>query len=300
LRLRYTATAINREAAMETVTLHTPEGLAFTAWADGPAGGPMVLLLHGYPQSRHAWRTQLPALAAAGYRVVAPDQRGYSPGARPDPAVLENYAYDRLVDDAVAIAEAAGARGRFHLVGHDWGGQVAWGVAHRYPGRLASLAVLSRPHPAAFLAALASPDGDQKHRSRHHRRFLEPATAELLLEDGQRRLRRNLSAQGVPAAVVDDYVGVLGTPEAMQAALAWYRANAGLRAAVGPIAVPTLYVWGDADETVGRAAAEATAAHVTGPYRFEVLPGIGHFSTDQAGERIAALLVEHVERYCPA
>ena len=282
---------------MDTKTLRTGDGFDFTAWVAGPADGPLALLLHGYPQSRHAWRTQVPALAAAGFRVVAPDQRGYSPGARPDPAVLGNYAYDKLVADAVAIAEAAGAAGRFHLVGHDWGGQVAWGVADRHPDRLASLAILSRPHPAAFQAALAAPDGDQKHRSRHHSKFLEPQTAALLLEDGQRRLRRNLSTQNVPAAVIDDYVGVLGTPEAMEAALAWYRANAGLRAAVGKITVPTLYIWGDADETVGRAAAEGTAAQVTGPFRFEVLPGVGHFSTDQAGEAVAALLVEHARRH---
>jgi pimeloyl-ACP methyl ester carboxylesterase len=282
---------------MDTITLRTRDGFAFTAWAAGPAEGPLVMLLHGYPQSRHAWRDQIPALAAAGFRAVAPDQRGYSPGARPDPAVLANYAYDSLVADVVAMAEAAGATGRVHLVGHDWGGQVAWGVADRHPDRLASLAILSRPHPAAFQAALANPDGDQRHRSRHHRKFLEPETTTLLLEDNQRRLRRNLSGQGVPPAVVDDYVGVLGTPEAMEAALAWYRANAGLRAAVGKITVPTLYIWGDADETVGRAAAEGTAAQVTGPFRFEVLPGIGHFSTDQVGDAVARLLVEHVARY---
>ncbi|MEQ9639453.1 MAG: alpha/beta hydrolase [Alphaproteobacteria bacterium] len=283
---------------VETRQIAVADGLSFTVWTDGPEAAPLVLLLHGYPQSRHAWRAQIPPLAAAGCRVVAPDQRGYSPGARPDPTRLANYDYDKLVADAVAIADAAGAAGqRFHLVGHDWGGQVAWGVADRHPDRLASLAILSRPHPSAFRAALADPDGDQKHRSRHHRKFLEAETADLLLADGCRRLRRNLAAQDVPAAIIEDYVGVLGGRPAMEAALAWYRANAGLKADIGTIAVPTLYVWGDADSSVGRKAAEGTAAYVSADYRFEILPGIGHFSTDQSPDRVSELLVDHIRRH---
>jgi len=278
--------------------LTTTSGLTFDAWVAGPSGGALVLLLHGYPQSRHTWRDQVPALAAAGYRAVAPDQRGYSPGARPDPADLANYHFDRLIGDAIELADACGQAGRqFHLVGHDWGGQVAWGVADRHADRLASLTILSRPHPAAFLQALQAPDGDQKHRSRHHRAFLSPDTAALLLADDARRLRRNLGEAGVPAAAVEDYVAVLGNAEAMEAALAWYRSQAGLRAAIGAIAVPTLYIWGDSDATVGRAAAEGTAAFVRGPYRFEMLPGIGHFLTDQASARVTALLLAHLARY---
>src|SRR5882762_210890 len=134
---------------VESTGIKTRSGLTFTA------GGPLVLLLHGFPESRHSWRAALPALAAAGYRAVAPDQRGYSPGARPDPSDLSNYAFDRLVADVIEIAAAAGYDGtRFHLVGHDWGGQVSWGVAGKHPERLASLTILSRPHPSSFRRAL--------------------------------------------------------------------------------------------------------------------------------------------------
>jgi pimeloyl-ACP methyl ester carboxylesterase len=278
--------------------LTTASGLVFDAWIDGPADGPLVLLLHGFPQSRHTWRHQLPALAASGYRAVAPDQRGYSAGARPDPADLANYRYDLLIGDVIDLAAACG-RGdrRFHLVGHDWGGQVAWGVADRHRDRLASLAVLSRPHPSSFVRALQAPDGDQKHRSRHHRAFLSGDTARLLLEDDARRLRRNLAEAGVPAGAVADYVSVLGNPAAMEAALAWYRAQEGLRASLGSIATPTLYLWGDADATVGRMAAEGTAEFMTGPYRFEVLPGIGHFITDQLVEPVNAALLRHLRSF---
>jgi pimeloyl-ACP methyl ester carboxylesterase len=273
----------------------TRDGLVFDAWLEGPADGTLVLMLHGYPQSRHSWRAQVPALAAAGYRALAPDQRGYSPGARPDPAALENYAYSSLIQDAIDLADAcAGPNARFHLVGHDWGGQVAWGVADRHPGRLASLTILSRPHPAAFAQALADPAGDQRHRSRHHRAFLDAQTGPLLLADGARRLRARLAEAGVPPAAIDGYLSVLGSAPALEGALAWYRANVGLRADLGRIRVPTLYVWGDADQTVGRAAAEGTPGCVEADCRFEVLPGVGHFATDEQPERVNELLLAHL------
>jgi pimeloyl-ACP methyl ester carboxylesterase len=269
--------------------------LVFDTLAAGPADGPLVLLLHGFAESPHTWRGQLPALAGAGFRAIAPSQRGYSPGARPDPANLENYHFDRLVADAVAIADACGAPGRrFHLVGHDWGGSIAWGLADKYPERLASLTILSRPHPNAFNRALALPNGEQKHRSRHHRAFLEADAASVVLADDARWLRERWDASGVPAAAVADHLRVLGNPEAMEAALAWYRARGAIRAPLGLIRVPTLYVWGDADDTVGRAAAEWTRDFVAAPYRFAVLPGVGHFTADQAPEAVNALLLPHL------
>ncbi len=270
-------------------------GFRFTTDLAGTPGAPLVLLLHGFPQTRYTWRHQLPALAAAGLRAAAPDQRGYSPGARP--AGIVSYASEALVGDALALADALGAA-RFHLVGHDWGGQLAWLLAARHPERVLTLSVLSRPHPAAFARALAS-DPRQSERSKHHRAFQDPSTADLLLADGAARLRRALTEQGVPAADADAYLAPLATREALEAALAWYRASfakgSALAAAeVPPVTVPTLYVWGDADATVGRVAADATRELVRAPYRFEVIPGAGHFLTDQAPERVSELLLEHV------
>ena len=269
----------------------------FTAHVVGPRDGDLVVLLHGFPQTRQTWRHQVPVLGAAGYRAVAPDQRGYSAGARPDPADLSAYAVDRLVDDALAVAEACGAPppGRFHLVGHDWGGQVAWLTAARHPERLASLTVLSRPHPAAFRKAFQADADGQQHRSRHHRAFLDPGTGALLLADGAQRLRRSLGGAGVSEAAVAEYLSVLGEPAALEAALAWYRAAGTLgRADVGAIAVPTLYLWGEEDSTVGRGAATGTAEFVTAPYRLETVPRVGHFITDQAPEVVTARLLDHL------
>jgi pimeloyl-ACP methyl ester carboxylesterase len=289
---------LNPDVAISTGRVVTRSNLSFTADLAGPAGGNLVLLLHGFPESRHAWRGALPALAAAGYRAVAPDQRGYSPGARPNPAVLENYAFDKLVNDAMEIADAAGyADKRFHLVGHDWGGQVSWGVADKYPDRLASLTILSRPHPKSFRRALLKEDGDQKHRSRHHRAFLDPETGKMLLADNARRLRDGLFGQGVPSEALEQHLSVLGNPAAIEAVLAWYRANVGLAADIGIIKVPTLYIWGDNDATVGPDAAHGTAEFVSPSFAMEVLPGVGHFVMDQAPAKATELMLAHLAKH---
>jgi pimeloyl-ACP methyl ester carboxylesterase len=276
----------------------TSPGLTFDTLLAGSSGAPLVLLLHGFAESMHCWRAQLAALAAAGYRAVAPSQRGYSPGARPNPKDNANYHIDRLMDDAMAIVAACGyGDRRFHLVGHDWGGSIAWSLADRFSLRLASLTVLSRPHPNAFNRALQRPNGDQAHRSRHHKAFLEPDAADLVLVDDARWLRERLAAAGVPAAAVEQHLGVLGNRPAMEAALAWYRARGAIRGPLGMIDVPTLYIWGDADDTVGRIAAEGTQDFVSAPYRFEVLPGVGHFAADQAPDRVNELLLQHLAAY---
>jgi pimeloyl-ACP methyl ester carboxylesterase len=272
--------------------------LTFDALTAGEDGAPLVLLLHGFAESMHCWRAQVAALADMGYRAIAPSQRGYSPGARPDPREFSHYLIDRLMDDAMAIVAASGYGGaRFHLVGHDWGGSIAWGLADRHPERLASLTILSRPHPNAFNRALYMADGDQANRSRHHRAFLEPDAADVVLADDAKWLRDRLAANGVPADAIEAHLAVLGNKDAMEAALAWYRARGAIRGPLGPIRVPTLYIWGDADDTVGRVAAEGTKDFIAAPYRFEVLPGVGHFAADQAPQRVCELLLAQVEAH---
>ena len=272
--------------------------LIFEALVDGPVGAPLVLLLHGFAELFHMWSSQLLGLAAAGYRAVAPSQRGYSPGARPDAADLAQYHFDRLVADAMNIVAACGYLDRrFHLVGHDWGASIAWGVADRYPDRLASLTVLSRPHPNAFNRALQMPDGEQARRSWHHKAFLEPDAGARVLADGARWLRERLAGSDVPANAVELHLSVIGKKDAMEAALAWYRARGAIRSPLGVVRVPVLYIWGDADDTVGRIAAEGTREFVSGPYQFEVLAGVGHFAAEQAPDRVNELLLAHLATY---
>ena len=162
---------------------------------------------------------------------------------------------------------------------------------------MASLTVLSRPHPNAFNRALQMTDGEQAHRSRHHKAFLEPDAADVVLADDARWLRERLGRRWRSAAAIEKHLSVLGNKAAMEAALAWYRARGAIRGPLGPIRVPTLFIWGDADDTVGRIAAEGTVDFVAAPYRFEVLPGVGHFAADQAPDRVSELLLQHIAAY---
>lgn len=266
-------------------------GFVFDALADGPGDGELVLLLHGFPESSHQWRHVLSALAGAGYRAVAPDQRGYSPRARP--ARVEDYAVDHLVADVLAVADGMGGH-TFHLVGHDWGAAVAWAVAGRYPERLRTLTILSVPHPRAFGDALRD-DPDQQQKSGYIAVFrAEGGVAErALLDDDAAGLRTMFAASGL--ADHDEYVRRMREPGALTAALNWYRAmEPGLVGDLGPITTPTLFVWGDRDLALGRRAAEATAGFVDGPYRFVPLEGVGHWIAEEVPERLNGLLLDHL------
>ena len=262
----------------------------FDALVAGPDDGELVVLLHGFPESATEWAAQLPALADAGYRAVAPDQRGYSPGARPDG--VEHYAVEHLMSDVLAVADWFGGH-TFHLVGHDWGAAVAWAVAGRYPERLRTLTSVSVPHPNAFAKALQG--DDQRSRSSYIQVFRDEQKAEtLLLEDDAMRLR--VMYQGkVPESHVEECVARLQQPGAMTAALNWYRAmRPGLVGDIGDITVPTMFVWSDEDVALGREGAEATAEFCTGPYRFEVLEGVSHWIPEEAPEELNRLLLDHL------
>ena len=272
--------------------------LVFTAHAAGPPDGRLVLFLHGFPQTSFEWRHQMAALAAAGYRAVAYDQRGYSPGARP--GQVEDYHLEHLVADALAVADGLGAE-RFDLVGHDWGGGVAWVLAARHPDRVRTLTAVSMPHPAAFAEALFGGDSEQASKSSYIAVLRAEGAAEALLLAGDGEgLRRVFAGTGHPAPdAVDEYLKVLTQPDALTAALNWYRSLSpddapSVLGALKPVTVPTLYVWGDGDTALGRAAAESTADHVAGPYRFEAMAGVGHWIPEEVPERLNALLLEHL------
>jgi pimeloyl-ACP methyl ester carboxylesterase len=260
-----------------------------SARASGPPDGDLVLLLHGFPETSYEWRAQLDALGAAGYRAVAPDQRGYATGARP--AALDDYAVDHLVEDAFGFADALGAD-RFHLVGHDWGGFVAWYTAARDDGRVRTLTVVSTPHPAPYEAAKLS-GGDQAARSAYIDWFRTPDAESIWLADDGALL--DAAYADHPAHARAEYRRVFTADDgaALTGGLNWYRAN-DFHTPDGAITVPTLYVWSTEDPALGREAAEGTAAQVTGPYRFEVLDRVGHWIPETAPDALNALLLEHL------
>jgi pimeloyl-ACP methyl ester carboxylesterase len=274
---------------METIELKA-NGFVFDALADGPADGRLVVLLHGFPQTSWSWRRVMAPLAAAGYRVVAPDQRGYSPGARPEDASA--YRMPLLVADVVGMLDALGAD-RADVVGHDWGAAVAWQVAARHPDRVRTLTPVSVPHPLAFVEALRT-DEDQRERSQYMQLFRSVGDAEhLLLGDDAAGLRSVFGE--TPGVDMDRYVALMREPGVLTKCLNWYRAQdlADIED-VGPTTVPTLYVWSDSDRALGPAAAHATASHVTAPYRFEILHGVSHWVPEQAPDQLATWILEHL------
>ncbi|WUO00681.1 alpha/beta hydrolase [Streptomyces sp. NBC_00299] len=273
------------------MSISTGAGL-FDAITAGPPDGRPVLLLHGFPQTGLAWRRQIEALAAHGYRVVAPDQRGYSPGARPERP--EDYRIGLLVEDVVAISEELGWAA-FDLVGHDWGGAVAWWTAHAHPDRVRTLTVVSTPHPGALATALRT-DQDQRKRSHYMIDWRDtPATEERMLAHDAQELR-DVYAGKVPQDSADAYVRHLSQPGALTAALNWYRAGRP-DGAIDVIDLPTLYFWSTEDIAFGPAAAQETERWVKGPYRFETLQGVSHWIPEEAPETLSRLLLEHLQAH---
>lgn len=266
-------------------------GFTFDVRVGGPAVGPPVLLLHGFPQHSGEWADVVPLLHAAGLRTYALDQRGYSPGARP--AAVSAYRLGELVGDAVAVLDHLGLAAA-HVVGHDWGAVVSWALAAGHSARVRSLTTVSVPHPGAMAHALST-DRSQRARSAYMRLFRRKGTAEaVLLARRATGLRRMLTGAG-DADRVAAYVEPMLAPGALSAALNWYRAMSRRDlAAVGPVSVPTTYVWSDRDIAIGRTAAAACAAHVTGDYRFVELTGVSHWIPDRAPAPLADAIVARV------
>jgi pimeloyl-ACP methyl ester carboxylesterase len=268
----------------------TVGGLTFDVRFTGPDDGPPVFLLHGFPETSLSWTQVAPQLAEAGLRVVAPDQRGYSPGARPTGVAA--YATDLLVADVVGLADSLGIAS-FDVVGHDWGAVVAWLVAAAHPERVRSLTAVSVPHLRAYNDALRH-DPDQRQKGAYLQVFRQEGRAEeLLLADGARRLVA-IYGDAVPTALAVRYVAHLAEPGALTAALGWYRAMTAELASAPRTVVPTTFVWGAHDQAIGRVPAEACGDFVDADYRFVELSDIGHWVPEQAPDALAAAVLDRV------
>lgn len=261
--------------------------LIFDVRTDGPDDGEPVILLHGFPETSLSWTSVATRLADAGLRVIAFDQRGYSPGARPSDVAA--YETGLLAEDVIGIADALGI-GSFHLVGHDWGSAVAWVVAGRFADRVRTLTAVSMPHLGAYNAALHD-DADQQARASYIGLLRQTGKAEdLLLADGSRRLTA-MFGDTVPVSLVVRYVAHLSEPGALTAVLNWYRAMTSELANTPRTQVPTTFVWGELDQAIGRTPAEACGDYVDADYRFIELGGIGHWIPEQAPDSLAEVII---------
>jgi pimeloyl-ACP methyl ester carboxylesterase len=273
------------------VTRYRHDELTFEVRDEGPLDGEPVVLLHGFPDGPASWDRVVPLLTAAGKRVLVPAQRGYSPGARPPDRAA--YRLDTLARDVLALADAAGMN-TFHVVGHDWGGGVAWQLGISHGSRLRTLTVASTPHPRAMVAAMTH--STQAFRSWYMALFQIPGVAEwnLGFRDGQ-VMARSLERSGLPKEEAEAALRLMQEPGAATGALNWYRAvRPGELKTAAAVAVPTLYIWSTGDVALGRYAAEHTADWVSGPYRYEVLPGVSHWIPSVAADRLAELVLEQL------
>jgi pimeloyl-ACP methyl ester carboxylesterase len=258
------------------------------------ACGEPVILLHGFPETSIMWANLIAQLADDGYRCFAPDQRGYSPGARP--GKIEAYTYDKLASDVVALADAQGFQ-RFHLIGHDWGSVIGWALLRHYPDRIQSWTAMSVPHVDAFRSAIAD-DPDQQQRSQYISVFLVAGEAETMLTGNDFAGLRAVYSS-IPEDQAEEYLLVFSQPGALTAALNWYRANSRLldpsdpAVAFGPVSHPTLLLWGNQDIAVGRVAVERTAPYMRGSYRFIELDA-GHWLAQEEPERVHHEIREHL------
>jgi pimeloyl-ACP methyl ester carboxylesterase len=282
-------------SAIESIRIPVGD-VTFDARAAGPKDGEVVFLLHGFPETSYEWRHVLPVLGKAGFRAIAPDQRGYSPDARPTD--VEAYQVPKLVQDVIGMADAVGAQ-RFHVVGHDWGAGVAWPTAVVAKDRVISLTAVSVPHPDAFAQVLADPTSCQYASSSYFDFFVTPAATDFFVNDDAAGLRATYG--GLSEDDIQVYVDALGTREAIDGGLAWYRANIKDRKfntpAMGPVGVPTLFVWSDADTYLCRAGAYLTGNFVDGPYRFEIIPGVNHWAVELGADIFDDLLLSQLQTY---
>jgi pimeloyl-ACP methyl ester carboxylesterase len=265
-------------------------GYRFSALAAGPVDGELVLCLHGFPQWGDIWTPVLTAVGRAGYRAVAVDQRGYSPGARPDR--VEDYATAVLCADVLAFADALESP-RFHVVGHDWGAFLGWHLAAHHPTRLRSFVALSTPHNDAFFEAIQQ-DEEQRRRSRYIEFFqTRDDSVESYFKADDWSFLRRIYQDVLPESRVDTYRDRLAQPGALSATLNWYRAM-NTNARIGAVRVPTLYVWGSNDMAISESTAARTATYVDALFTFERLEGKSHWLPDEIPDWIGARLLQHL------
>ena len=266
-------------------------GFTFDAWSAGPKEGPLILLLHGLPRTSWEWHYQLPKLAKAGFRAVAPDLRGYCPGARPEG--MEAYVVDEFVQDILAIADQLGWTDRpFHLMATSIGSVIAWWLAGNYPQRVATLACINIPHQSAFTEVMATEAADKLRKGFSY--FSNFRKEGMELQNFEAAIKRI----GLPAEETNPYRKALSSEEALRAVFHWYRAMPLWSSQpVKPVVMPTLYIWPRNAGNVTQEIAEANAHYVKGPYRFEILEIALNWALQTEPEKITRLLLEHLAEH---
>ncbi|GAC57127.1 putative epoxide hydrolase [Gordonia hirsuta DSM 44140 = NBRC 16056] len=269
-------------------------GFTFDVVDAGTAKNGTIILLHGFPQTSHCWRKVTPILNAAGYRTVAPDQRGYSPGARPLARTV--YRSSELIDDVVGLISRLDAA-PVHVVGHDWGAAVAWGLAASRPDLVRTLTSVSVPHPGAFIKSFFS--SDQLLRSWYMAAFQPPLLPDLLMSKVPFVVDQVLRRTGMDDEQIADVHRLVIDTGALPGALNWYRAM-GLSSPPSlarRVAVPTTHVWGAHDPALSRRGAELAADFAVADFQLEILEDAGHWIPEHNAEKLAEIILARVAHH---
>jgi pimeloyl-ACP methyl ester carboxylesterase len=248
--------------------------------------GPTVLLLHGFPDTHIVWRKQVGVLAAAGYRVLAPDLRGY--GRSDAPAGIHDYTLEKLRGDVLGLLDALHID-KVSLVGHDWGGLIGWQLAALAPGRIERFVAMSTGHPSAIARA-----GILQHlRMTYVLGFILPGIAEHTLRAGDWFIMRQFTGEPGQA---DHWKRDLSPPGRLSAALNYYRANLGLALPHGypRVKVPVMGIWSDCDPALGEKQMRDSARYVDAAFRFERIHDADHWLQLTAHEQVNRLLLEFI------
>lgn len=267
--------------------------LVFSYLDIGPTDGPVVVLLHGFPANAESWLPVAEKLANKNYRVIIPEQRGYTEQARP--RKRRDYRLDILVGDLYALSVHLGCK-KIHLVGHDWGGIVAWAFADKHTDLLLSLIVMSTPHPRAFLRSL--PQSRQLYKARHVLFFQLPWLPEWVLsKKGGDELKQALMRTGLKPKLAAQYAKQMQDRGRLRGALHWYRAlplNLSSKS-IHTITVPTLYIYGNQDSYVSQHAAQFTKKYLNNNSRLEQLANETHWMPEQSPDLLADMILGFIE-----
>lgn len=269
-------------------TFHNDD-LTFEVIDTGPVDGEVVVLLHGWPETAKCWAGVSARLNAQGYRTLMPNQRGYSPLARPKG--IRAYRMSRLVGDILALITTLD-RGPVHLVGHDWGAAVAWSLAAGHPESVRTLTTLSVPHPGAFLSAMLS--SDQLLRSYYMGLFQLPKLPELLATRYRPVFTKLLTNAGMTADEVQIVYADIVDAGAISTSLNWYRAMffSAPSELTRKVTVPTMHIWSDGDTALSRRSAELARNFVDAPYQLRIMEGCTHWLPEQAPGPVTDLISE--------
>jgi pimeloyl-ACP methyl ester carboxylesterase len=281
-------------ALPEGYTLIEANGYSFSVKKRGREQAPPVILLHGFPESSVMWEKLTADLNEIGYYTIAPDQRGYSFGARPE--AIKEYELALLAEDVLSIADSLGIH-QFHLIGHDWGSVVGWQVAADHPERLLSYTSLSVPHLTAFSRAYRE-DSLQFEASRYVRNFQTQIIPEFLLARNNYQMLRSVWREHREEEI-NAYLDLFRRENALTSAINWYRANYKLIAEgkdIGLIKVPVLFIWGKNDFALLRSGADWTKDYVENYYRFVEL-NASHWLIQESYEEVFSEITSHLKKF---